>query len=124
MQNRRGHSFASEGSPLVCIVGISDKGFLENGVSMRRSPMSISRLCFSFQSRRMLFSTLFLYALCMGLRLCAGWVLWRSRCCQFSVGLVEAHPVCSHRNAGSSQHLQSSPYLKLSLHKTVRKPPA
>jgi len=30
-------------------------------------------LCFSFQLRRMLFSTVFLYALCMGLRLCAGW---------------------------------------------------
>jgi hypothetical protein len=52
-----------------------------NGVSMRRSPMSIARLwfflrwgfCFSFRLRRMLFSTMFLYALCMSLRLCAGW---------------------------------------------------
>ena len=31
------------------------------------------RLCFSFRLRRMLFSTVFLYALCMGLRPCAGW---------------------------------------------------
>ncbi len=44
--------------------------------------MSIARLflvfpslgfCFSFRLRRMLFSTMFLYALCMSLRLCAGW---------------------------------------------------
>jgi hypothetical protein len=30
-------------------------------------------LCFSFRLRHMLFSTVFLYALCMSIKLCVGW---------------------------------------------------
>ena len=41
----------------------------------------------------MLFSPVFLFALGVSRSgLCAGWVRRRSRCCQFSAGLVKAQP--------------------------------
>jgi hypothetical protein len=51
------------------------RGFYEKVTDVNISSLFFLRwgLCFSLQLRRMLFSTLFLYALCMGLRLSAGW---------------------------------------------------
>ena len=65
-------------------MGLSDKwhpvvpvkrGFYEKVTDVNISFLFFFRwgLCFSFRLRRMLFSTVFLYALCMSLRLCAGW---------------------------------------------------
>ena len=51
------------------------RGFYEKVTDVNISFLFSFRwgLCFSFRLRRMLFSTVFLYALCMGLRPCAGW---------------------------------------------------
>ena len=51
------------------------RGFYEKVTDVNISFLFFFRwgLCFSFRLRRMLFSTVFLYALCMSLRLCAGW---------------------------------------------------
>ena len=51
------------------------RGFYEKVTDVNISFLFFFRwgLCFSFRLRRMLFSTVFLYALCMGLRPCAGW---------------------------------------------------
>ena len=74
----------------------------------------------------MLFSTMFLYALCMSLRLCAGWgSVGEVDAASFRAGLVEGLTPCAViGNAGSSQQVKSSPNLKLPLHRTVRKLPA
>jgi hypothetical protein len=65
------------------MVGLSDKwpplvpgkrGFYEKVTDVNARSLLLLRWRLSYLLRRMLFSTLFLYALCMGLRLCAGWV--------------------------------------------------
>jgi hypothetical protein len=53
----------------------AQRGFYEKVTDVNISPLFTLRwgLSFSSRLRRMLFSTVFLYALCMSLRLCAGW---------------------------------------------------
>lgn len=49
------------------------RGFYEKVTDVNARSLFFLRWRLSYWLRRMLFSTLFLYALCMGLRLCAGW---------------------------------------------------
>ena len=51
------------------------RGFYEKVTDVNISSLFFLRwgFCFSFRLRRMLFSTVFLYALCMSIKLCVGW---------------------------------------------------
>jgi hypothetical protein len=67
--------------PSVCLVAGAEIGvvihakrdFYEKVTDVNARSLFFLRWCLSYWLRRMSFSTLFLYALCMGLRLCAGW---------------------------------------------------
>jgi hypothetical protein len=103
------------GRQLRCVV-LLKRGFYEKVTDVNISSLFFLRwrLCFSFQLRRMLFSTLFLYALCMGLRLCAGWGPMEKSMLQFSVGLVERPP-----RAQSSERGIVATFTVISLSQTV-----